>query len=89
MGDWKCENCELIGATLILNLSDPTGWDKSECIYYFRSSSRQEISSSMPGLHNVYNALAAFSAASELVLTMGVLLLPSVKRLQHSEGPRK
>ena len=74
---------------MILNLSDPTDGINQSVFTILDKSSRQEISSSMPGLHNVYNALAAFSAASELVLTMGVLPLQSVKQLQHSEEPKK
>jgi len=67
MGDWKCENCKLTRPRLDfetsqIQLNGLTGSEFTIC----GKSGRHEISASMPGLHNVYNALAAFSAASEL-----------------------
>ena len=66
MGDWKCENCDLTRPKLDFAVSEIEldGLTRSEFVIQSKSG-RHQISSSMPGLHNVYNALAAFSAAYE------------------------
>lgn len=72
MGDWKCENCELSRPHLDFATSQIQLDGINQSVFtILDNSSRQEISSSMPGLHNVYNALAAFSAASELGVDHG------------------
>ena len=72
MGDWKCENCELSRPHLDFATSQIQLDGINQSVFtILDNSSRQEISSSMPGLHNVYNALAAFSAASELGIDHG------------------
>tara|TARA_Y100001936_G_scaffold70691_2_gene69810 strand:+ start:1062 stop:2432 length:1371 start_codon:yes stop_codon:yes gene_type:complete len=72
MGDWKCENCNLTRPQLDFEVSQIRlyGLNRSEFTIYGKSGFH-EISSTMPGLHNVYNALAAFSAASELGIDHG------------------
>ena len=67
MGDWRCESCSLARPQLDFAVSRIRLDGLNGSDFTINSESGlHEISSKMPGLHNVYNALAAFSAASDL-----------------------
>jgi UDP-N-acetylmuramyl tripeptide synthase len=67
MGNWECTKCDLTRPKLNFEASEIQldGLTQSN-FAVLNNSNRYQVTSKLPGIHNVYNALAAFTAASEL-----------------------
>ena len=67
MGNWECNECDLARPKLNFEATEIQLDGLSQSNFTVSNNSNVfEVSSKLPGLHNVYNALAAFAAAYEL-----------------------
>ena len=66
MGSWECTECDLTRPELDFKASDiELGGIRQTKFTISHEHSNHSMASNLPGLHNVYNALAAFVAANE------------------------
>lgn len=73
LGRWSCANCNLKRAKLNYSVSE-VSLSPSESIFEIKNTiDSLKITMNIPGLYNIYNALAAFSAASVFEVKMPVV----------------